>query len=88
MQFQVFSSLDPAFNLALEEQLFLSLPPEHPGLFLLWQNEASIIVGRHQCTVEEVNEALVKKRKTAGGEAHHRAAAPCTTTRAILIFPL
>lgn len=78
MQFQVFSSLDPAFNLALEEQLFLSLPPEHPGLFLLWQNEASIIVGRHQCTVEEVNEALVKSEKlpvvrriTGGGAVYH-----------------
>lgn len=78
MQFLVLSSLDPTFNLALEEQLFLSLPPEHPGLFLLWQNDASIIVGRHQCTAEEINEAFVRRealpvvrRVSGGGAVYH-----------------
>lgn len=76
----VFSSLDPALNLALEEQLFLSLPPEHPGYFLLWQNGPSIIVGRHQCTAEEINADFVRRehlpvvrRITGGGAVYHDA---------------
>ena len=74
----VFSSLDPALNLALEEQLFLSLPPEHPAYFLLWQNGPSIIVGRHQCTAEEINAEFVRRenlpvvrRITGGGAVYH-----------------
>ena len=78
MEFLTFSSLDPAFNLALEERLFDSLPPEHPGLFMLWQNGPSIIVGRHQCTAEEVNADCVRRenlpvvrRITGGGAVYH-----------------
>ena len=78
MEFLTFSSLDPAFNLALEERLFDSLPPEHPGLFMLWQNGPSIIVGRHQCTAEEVNADFVRRenlpvvrRITGGGAVYH-----------------
>lgn len=74
MEFLTFSSLDPAFNLALEERLFDSLPPEHPGLFMLWQNGPSIIVGRHQCTAEEVNADFVRRENLP-------------VMRAISIFP-
>ena len=45
-------SLDPAHNLALEECLFDSLKPGEPGWFLVWRNGPSIIVGRHQNTLE------------------------------------
>ena len=78
MDFLTLSSLDPAFNLALEEQLFLSLPLEHPGYFLLWQNGPSIIVGRHQCTAEEINADFVRRenlpvvRRITGGGAKDR----------------
>jgi len=71
---------DPAFNLALEEHLLTSLPPGHPGLFMLWQNCPSIIVGRHQCTAEEVDAAFVQRenlpvvrRMTGGGAVYHDA---------------
>ncbi len=76
----VLDSLDPARNLALEEYLFSTLPPDHPGWFLLWRNGPSIIVGRHQNTLEEINPALVEKhglqvvrRMTGGGAVYHDA---------------
>ena len=70
--------LDPAFNLALEEHLLSTLPADHPGWFLLWQNGPSVIVGRHQCTVDEVNLPFVNehripvvRRMTGGGAVYH-----------------
>lgn len=73
-----FDSLDPAFNLALEETLFNMLRPGDPGWFLLWRNGPSVIVGRHQNTVEEVNAELVRtynlpvvRRMTGGGAVYH-----------------
>ncbi|MDR2574676.1 MAG: lipoate--protein ligase [Desulfovibrio sp.] len=77
-EFLYFPSLDPAINLALEEWLLASLPPEHPGLFLLWQNGPSVIVGRHQRTAEEINAEFVRRenipvvrRNTGGGAVYH-----------------
>ncbi|WP_414437714.1 lipoyl protein ligase domain-containing protein, partial [Desulfovibrio sp.] len=55
MQFLSLSSTDPALNLALEECLLQWLPADHPGLFLLWQNAPSVIVGRHQVTLDEID---------------------------------
>lgn len=73
-----FPSVDPALNLALEETLFLSLRPADPGWFLLWRNAPSIIVGRHQNTLEEINSDLVRRynlpvirRLTGGGAVYH-----------------
>lgn len=69
---------DPAFNLALEETLFNTLSPEHPGIFLIWRNAPSVIVGCHQNTAEEVNAAYcrehgiaVVRRPTGGGAVYH-----------------
>ncbi|MCH5276870.1 MAG: lipoate--protein ligase [Desulfovibrionaceae bacterium] len=71
-------SLDPCWNLALEETLFNSLEPGHPGWFLLWRNGPSIIVGRHQNTLEEINEDFIRaaklpvvRRPTGGGAVYH-----------------
>lgn len=71
-------SVDPAFNLALEEILFDTLSPENPGMFLIWRNEPSVIVGCHQNTAEEVNAAFcrergihVVRRPTGGGAVYH-----------------
>lgn len=74
----IFAGRDPAMNLALEEHLFQSLPAGHPGYFLLWQNDPSIIIGRHQCAREEINASLVEelglpvvRRITGGGAVYH-----------------
>ncbi len=71
-------SVDPSYNLAVEEVLFDSLSEENPAYFILWQNSPSVIVGRHQNTSEEVNESYVKqenipviRRMTGGGAVYH-----------------
>lgn len=71
-------TVDPTYNLAVEEALFDSLESEGEEYFLLWQNAPSVIVGRHQNTMEEVNEAYVKarnipvvRRSTGGGAVYH-----------------
>lgn len=71
-------STDPCFNLAMEEHLFNSLEPENDGYFLLWQNEPTIVVGRFQNTLEEINGDFVKSRKvnvvrriSGGGAVYH-----------------
>ncbi len=72
------SSTDPALNLALEEVLFDSLSPANTGIFLIWQNASSIIIGRHQNTSEEINGEYctahgisVVRRETGGGAVYH-----------------
>ncbi len=75
---------DAARNLAAEEVLFRTLPPGHPGLFLLWRNEPAVIVGRHQCVADEVDMAAaeregvpVVRRITGGGAVFHDAGTLC-----------
>ncbi|MCG4585573.1 lipoate--protein ligase, partial [Anaerosalibacter bizertensis] len=53
-------STKPQFNLALEEYVFEYLD-EFDKIFMLWQNEPAIIVGRHQNTIEEINTKYVKE---------------------------
>ena len=71
-------SHDPAFNLALEEHLYRSVDEGHPGYFLLWRNDPSIIVGRFQNTAQEVNRSFVEERGinvvrriSGGGAVYH-----------------
>ncbi len=68
-------STDPEFNLALEEHLFFNKTDE---IFMLWQNESSIIVGKSQNAMAEidyeyVNENGIKvvRRLTGGGAVYH-----------------
>ncbi|MDE6734850.1 MAG: lipoate--protein ligase [Desulfovibrio sp.] len=75
---------DAARNLAAEEALFRTLPPGHPGFFLLWRNEPAVIVGRHQCVPDEVDTARaaaegvpVVRRITGGGAVCHDAGTLC-----------
>lgn len=72
------TTTDPTYNLAVEEALFDSLSSVGEEYFLLWQNAPSVIVGRHQNTLEEVNEEYVKahnipvvRRTTGGGAVYH-----------------
>jgi len=72
------SSNDPRFNLALEEVFFHEVDSEDDGYFLLWRNEPSIIIGRFQNTLEEINAEAVRalgvnvvRRMSGGGAVYH-----------------
>lgn len=70
-------SKNPRFNLALEEYVLKYLDTDE-DFVLLWQNENSVIIGRNQNTIEEINTAYVKahdvnvvRRITGGGAVYH-----------------
>lgn len=70
-------SNDPGFNLAAE-QLMLEEIETDDALFMLWQNNPSVVVGRHQNTPDEVDLAYAKgkgisviRRMTGGGAVYH-----------------
>lgn len=69
------NSYDPYFNLAAEEYLFKNTDEE---VFMLWQCHATIVVGKHQNTLAEINYPYVKKngirvarRLSGGGTVYH-----------------
>ena len=69
------SSVDAAFNLALEELLFLDGGED---VFMLWRNAPSIIIGRHQDMAAEIDAEAVRRlaipvvrRITGGGAVYH-----------------
>ncbi|MGO4548784.1 lipoate--protein ligase [Paenibacillus sp. 2TAB23] len=68
---------DPAMNLALEEYILRSLP-DHDDYLLFYINEPSIIIGKNQNTVEEINAEYVEanklhvvRRLSGGGAVYH-----------------
>jgi lipoate-protein ligase A len=68
---------DPHYNLAFEEYVLKSLDPKE-GFVLLWQNRPSVIIGKFQNTIEEVNLEYVRennisvvRRITGGGAVYH-----------------
>ena len=68
---------DPSLNLALEEAFFSRVAPGK-SWFLLWQNGPSVIIGRHQNALEEVNAREIEdkglpvvRRSTGGGAVYH-----------------
>jgi len=68
---------DPRYNLALEEYLLKNLDSEG-NCIMLWQNKPSIIIGKHQNTLEEINldyvrenNIFVVRRITGGGAVYH-----------------
>lgn len=70
-------TVDPYWNLALEQHLFQTVG-QHKDCFLLWQNEKSVIVGKHQNTIEEINGSFIEKhripvvrRLSGGGAVYH-----------------
>jgi lipoate---protein ligase len=68
------TSNDPRYNLALEEYVLKHVDLDDDLIFL-WVNGPSIIIGRNQNTIEEVNSEYVKEhgiqvvRRTSGGGA-------------------
>lgn len=77
MKYIVNESNDTSFNIALEEYCFKKLLDEDL-IFILWINKPSIIVGRHQNTIAEINKDFVKengievvRRISGGGAVYH-----------------
>ncbi len=69
---------DPALNLALEEYCVRNLDVENEMYLLFYINEPSIIIGKHQNTIEEINKDYVSKRGihivrriSGGGAVYH-----------------
>ena len=65
----------PQFNLAAEEYLLKNFQDD---IFMLWRNEPSIIIGKHQNALAEINVDYVKanginvvRRMTGGGAVFH-----------------
>lgn len=77
MIYIVSNSTKPQFNIAMEEYCFTRLL-QFDKIFILWINEPSIIVGKHQNTIEEINLPYVRengihvvRRITGGGAVYH-----------------
>jgi lipoate-protein ligase A len=70
-------SVDPAFNLALEQFLFETRPPGETCL-MLWRNDNTIVIGKYQNAPAELDPAYVKergikvvRRLSGGGAVYH-----------------
>jgi len=68
-------STDPYFNIAAEEYLLKDFSDD---IFMLYRNDPSIIVGKHQNTMEEINIDFVNRnnikvvrRLSGGGTVYH-----------------
>ena len=77
LQFLDLTTTDPAFNLAAEEFVFEKMPRDAMYV-MLWQNDNAIIVGKHQNTLAQINEAFVRekgikvvRRLSGGGAVYH-----------------
>ncbi len=69
------STIDPYFNIASEEYLLKNFSED---IFILYSNSPSIIVGKHQNTMAEINHSFVSqkqipviRRLSGGGTVYH-----------------
>lgn len=77
MKYIDWKETDPQINLAFEEYVFNQMD-KNESYFLLWQNDNAVIVGKHQNTIEEINQEYVKennikvvRRLSGGGAVYH-----------------
>lgn len=70
-------SKNPYFNLAVEEYVLKYLHIDE-DFIILWQNEPTVVVGRNQNTIEEINSQYIKdnninvvRRLSGGGAVFH-----------------
>ena len=70
-------STDPAWNLALEEYVFSHMDTREE-YFMLWQNHNTVVIGKNQNTIAEINTDYVKeknitvvRRLSGGGAVYH-----------------
>lgn len=75
MQLVLRESTDPYFNIAAEEYLIKNTSEP---IFMIWQNQPSVIVGKHQNPLKEVNLDFVNqhqipviRRISGGGTVYH-----------------
>ncbi|WP_320039930.1 lipoate--protein ligase [uncultured Desulfobacter sp.] len=75
MRYYLNTQTDPAFNLAAEEYLLKST---NEDCCMLWRNHNTIVVGRNQNTLSQINPEFVQKhdikvvrRITGGGAVYH-----------------
>ena len=72
MEYIASSCTDPRWNLALEQYVFDSMDRSR-SYFMLWQNDNTIVVGKNQNTVAEINNDFVRDhnitvvRRLSGG---------------------
>ena len=66
---------NPFFNIAAEEYILKHFSED---VFMLWQNEPSVIIGKHQNTMAEINHAYIEqnsipviRRISGGGTVFH-----------------
>ena len=66
---------DPFFNIAAEEYIFKNIPED---IFMVWNNEEVVVVGKHQNAFSEIDQKYVKennipviRRITGGGTVFH-----------------
>lgn len=71
------TTTEPEFNLAVEQYVFDILPKDRM-YFMLWQNRNSIIIGKYQNTLAEINLPYVNehgihvvRRLSGGGAVYH-----------------
>ncbi|MBM7608440.1 lipoate-protein ligase A [Lysinibacillus composti] len=69
---------DPRVNLAIEEYILKNLDIEEDSYLLFYINQPSIIIGRNQNTIEEINTdyvedngVIVVRRLSGGGAVYH-----------------
>jgi len=77
MKYIDWKETDPQINLAFEEYVFNQLD-KNESYFLLWQNDNAVIVGKHQNTIEEINQEYINendikvvRRLSGGGAVYH-----------------
>lgn len=69
---------DPSINLAIEEYALKTMDVDKDSFFLFYINEPSIIIGKNQNTIEEINTDYVEsngihvvRRLSGGGAVYH-----------------
>jgi lipoate-protein ligase A len=77
MEYYKSGSVNPHFNLALEDYMFSGMSSAEDYL-MLWQNANAVIVGRFQNTAKELNTAFIRdnqisvvRRLSGGGAVYH-----------------
>lgn len=77
MRYIINNNTDPYFNIALEEYCLMNIDVGE-DYFILWQNEPSVIIGKNQNALQEINKEYVEKnnikvvrRISGGGAVYH-----------------